>query len=160
MSARSRVSQAQWFALQSVLPGGHLAETDRRVLHALRRRGWAQEESYRRGRTRWAITRAGRDVLASSPEIVSPRPRTDWANLTYRELGRGHYIAAEHEVYRPEPGMLWRVICPADSPDQPLGYEKTKPEAVALLVHHYYGRSCAWSQSTNTSAITLSDIFP
>lgn len=144
-----RVSQAQWFALESVRPDGYLAETDRRVLLALQRRGWVREELYGRGRrprARWAITKAGSELLASSPEIVTPLPRVDWAGLEHHEVERDHIEAASHQVLRPQPGLLWRVLCPADPPDKPLGYRDTKAEAVELLTSHYYRGSCPWSQ--------------
>ncbi|WP_225730935.1 MULTISPECIES: hypothetical protein [unclassified Nocardia] len=143
-TAEQSMSSAQFYALASADDTGRLAVTDRRTLHALARRGWVYRQRVRK-KSWWVITDSGRAAYQNSPRVRPPRVRPHWPSYwDVQRLAHAWYLAEGHEIIRPAHGMLWRVLCPATSSDEPLGHCDTLAEAVELLVqHHLHHCTCA-----------------
>lgn len=134
----ARMTLSQHAALCSANADGLLTWTDRRVIKALIRRGWAREHVGRRGRRSWYITETGQMALDSAPVIAPPRIRPNWRHWDHERVAQGHYVVEGHELIRPAQGMLWRVCCPR-VPDEPVGHANALAEAVELLAGHLTG---------------------
>lgn len=157
MSA-ARMTRAQLHALDSADGTGQLLATDRRTLHALTRRGWARRNEARvrkRVRTWWTITDSGRAARAS-PLITDPPPRPVWpASWTVQRATPSLYCLDDgHRITRPAQRMLWRVLCPARSPEEPLGHHDYLAEAVDHLRSHLHAAAPCTPPPAETAPAT------
>ncbi|WP_063044972.1 hypothetical protein [Nocardia pseudovaccinii] len=154
MSA-ARMTRAQLCALDSADCTGQLQATDKRTLHALTRCGWARRHEARvrkRVRTWWSITDSGR-AARDSPLITDPPPRPVWAaSWTVQRVTPNLYVLDDgHRITRPAQRMLWRVLCPANSPDVPLGHHDFLAEAVDDLRSHIHTAAPCTPTSAGTA---------
>ncbi|MEU6562529.1 hypothetical protein [Nocardia nova] len=144
----ARMTRAQFEALNSADSTDRLQTTDKRTLHALTRRGWARRHEARvRTRTRnwWTVTDSGR-AARDCPQITQTPLRPAWpASWTVQRVTPNLYVLDDgHRITRPAQRMLWRVLCPANSREAPLGHHDFLAEAVDDLRSHIHSAApCA-----------------
>lgn len=143
MAGRVRVTPSQEAVMRSAAGDEHeLAQTDRRVVPALIRRGLVAAAEVKRGRrkprTVYRLTTAGVAAVQAGLEVIVPPARPDWRGFWEREkVGTDHWLVEGHELHRPARTMLWQVRCPERR--RPVAHRDTLAEAVEALYEHLGG---------------------